>query len=336
MDFRLSNTVQVSRGETEISVSVIVPAYNCENTVGQCVESLLAQTYPRCEIIVIDDGSTDGTSAVLQKYTGKIKYIYQENGGVSAARNRGIFEAQGEYLVFCDSDDYVSETYVEDMVSCAAENYLVISGHTKNENELGTADQKPELSEEASEDQILKYILEEYYLQGPCCKLFCKDLIMEHDLKFETTMNFGEDFHFVLRYVSLISGIIYLNKRNYYYRTSEAGLTASISYEKVNSFIALNESIVQFAHKNPDFKQTIYEYLYYQVTVDYISMCTGSFRNSLKMGFLNRKKMRSSEIVRESLKKCNSEQLNKKAKILLKNDTSLLWLIYGICMKIKK
>lgn len=335
MDFKLSTKVQACSCVTDDLVSMIVPAYNCQQTIEQCVESLIAQTYPNCEIIVIDDGSTDDTSVILQKYGHKIRYIYQENGGVSVARNRGIHEAAGKYIVFCDSDDYVSETYVEDMLKCAEENHLVISGHTKIETDLGTSDNKPELSEDASEEQILKYLLEEYYLQGPCCKLFFKDILSAHGLSFDTTMNFGEDFHFVLRYLSFINGIVYVNKRNYYYRVSPAGLTASISSQKVHSFIALNEAIIQFADNNPDIKQVVYEYLYYQTTVDYLWLCSWSFRNSLKMGITSRKAMRKSNIIRESVRKCYHEKLNPKARLLLKWDNSIMWMGYGLLEKVK-
>ena len=86
-------------------VSVIIPVYNCENYISAAVESVLAQTYPVHEIIVVDDGSTDGTGLALECYTGEVRYIRQENRGVAAARNKGIVHASGDFIAFLDADD---------------------------------------------------------------------------------------------------------------------------------------------------------------------------------------------------------------------------------------
>ncbi len=87
-------------------VSVVIPAYNSAGYIGDAVDSCLAQTYPNCEIIVVDDGSTDDTSHLLKtRYGERIRYIYQDNAGPGAARNRGIEAARGTFVQFCDSDD---------------------------------------------------------------------------------------------------------------------------------------------------------------------------------------------------------------------------------------
>ncbi|HEY9809668.1 MAG TPA: glycosyltransferase [Halomicronema sp.] len=100
-------------------VSVIIPSYNCERYIVEAIESVLNQTYTEYEIIVIDDGSTDNTRLVLEPYIEKIHYIYQENQGVSAARNRGIKEAKGEFIAFLDADDFfILPTKLEEQVAC--------------------------------------------------------------------------------------------------------------------------------------------------------------------------------------------------------------------------
>ena len=88
-------------------VSVIIPAYNVERFLDEAVESALAQTYRNLEVLIIDDGSTDGTQVIGEKWTGdpRVRYIRQENAGPAAARNRGVEEARGEYIAFLDSDD---------------------------------------------------------------------------------------------------------------------------------------------------------------------------------------------------------------------------------------
>jgi hypothetical protein len=89
-----------------IKISAVIPTFNREKTVGRAIESALAQEFPVSEIIVVDDGSKDGTRSIVESYGAKCRYVYQENSGVSAARNRGVREAGGDWIAFLDSDDY--------------------------------------------------------------------------------------------------------------------------------------------------------------------------------------------------------------------------------------
>jgi glycosyltransferase involved in cell wall biosynthesis len=99
-------------------VSVIIPAYKCDRYISQAIDSVINQTYTNWEIIVIDDGSPDNLRQVLEPYNHIIRYIYQENQGVSAARNRGIKEAEGEVIAFLDADDYFLPEKLGHQVDC--------------------------------------------------------------------------------------------------------------------------------------------------------------------------------------------------------------------------
>lgn len=105
-------------------VSIIIPAYNAAVYIREAVDSALAQTYPNCEVIVVDDGSTDNTRVILEPYINarKIQYIYQPNKGLSGARNTGIRAAKGEYIALLDADDLFLPTKIERQIKYLTEN----------------------------------------------------------------------------------------------------------------------------------------------------------------------------------------------------------------------
>lgn len=128
-------------------VSVIVPVYNVENYLSKCLDSLLAQTWQNIEIVVIDDGSTDRSAEIIQKYSekypDKIKAFTKENGGLSDARNYGIDRATGDFLGFVDSDDYVSETMFEEMLDLAGKHHAeMVICNIQKVDEYGNVTQK--------------------------------------------------------------------------------------------------------------------------------------------------------------------------------------------------
>lgn len=103
-------------------ISIIVPVYNVEDYLEKCLNSIVQQTYKNIEIIVVDDGSTDGSSGIIKNYSNKdqrITVISKKNGGLSSARNAGLKKARGEYICFVDSDDWISDSYVKDMLDTA-------------------------------------------------------------------------------------------------------------------------------------------------------------------------------------------------------------------------
>lgn len=101
-------------------ISIIVPVFNSEKYLERCLQSIVSQTYSNVEILVIDDGSTDGSSCICKKYQGldeRVRYFYQENKGAAAARNFGLEQCHGEYIGFVDSDDYVDNNMYETLIN---------------------------------------------------------------------------------------------------------------------------------------------------------------------------------------------------------------------------
>lgn len=170
-------------------VSVIIPVYNAQATIDKCVASILNQTYQNYEVILINDGSTDGSLALLRQYEQAYEFIHvwnKENTGASDTRNQGIAVARGTYLVFIDSDDYIDNDYIETLVSNIEREELdmVISGIRKvdaNGKEVG----KMTLGSSA----WAKYII-----TSPCTRIIRKSFLLENQLSFISyTM---EDIHF--------------------------------------------------------------------------------------------------------------------------------------------
>lgn len=109
---------------TKKLVSVIIPAYNIEKYIGRCLDSVLSQIYENLEIIIVDDGSSDGTGKILDDYEkrdSRIKVIHKENGGVSSARNKGLDMAVGDYIGFVDGDDIIAPEMYETLVKLLEE-----------------------------------------------------------------------------------------------------------------------------------------------------------------------------------------------------------------------
>lgn len=103
-------------GRTDVKISVIVPVYNVEKELPRCIKSLLTQTYSNFELLLINDGSSDGSPEIMERYAEKdprIRTLHKKNGGVSSARNRGLEQAKGEYVCFVDADDVVASCYLE-------------------------------------------------------------------------------------------------------------------------------------------------------------------------------------------------------------------------------
>jgi len=98
-------------------VSVVVPAFDAEATVGAAVSSVLWQTYRDFEVVVVDDGSRDATGAIASSFPEPVRVVSQENAGVASARNRGIHEAQGDLIAFCDADDVLLPQHLEALVA---------------------------------------------------------------------------------------------------------------------------------------------------------------------------------------------------------------------------
>ena len=184
------------------TISVIVPVYNAENTLHQCVDSILNQEYKQIEVILVDDGSRDSSPQICDEYAEKDKRVHvfhKPNGGVSSARNLGLDHAHGKWITFIDSDDSISEGYytgIEDR----KEDIIFLGYKTFYKGILIKDISIPkELFDNAFKNMI-KSNFSNSIVRGPCAKFYKMDLLS--GLRFNPEMTIGEDLYFVLDYLS--------------------------------------------------------------------------------------------------------------------------------------
>lgn len=199
-------------------ISVIVPIYNAERTLSHCIGSVLRQTYKNYELLLVNDGSTDGSEQICKAYEREypcIRYVKKANGGVSSARNLGIMMANGDYVTFVDSDDSIEETFLENLAS-GADVDLVLSGFHSSEGIVFVPQKKS--IKEADFSQIVSRLVEhEYMLYTPWAKLFKREILNKHDVFFDTSLRLYEDTIFVLTYLLCCKSLCILDYDGYFY-----------------------------------------------------------------------------------------------------------------------
>lgn len=204
-----------------------MPVYNAEKYLNRSIESIMNQTYNNIEIILVNDGSTDNSLEICTNYQEKdnrIKLINQENKGVSFARNKGIDESTGDYIMFIDSDDYIEKNMIEDMVEKIIEDDidLIISGIKMSYIKNGQViqEEKYQLKDKMyTIEEMLNDILIDIDLIcicGPCCKLYKTEIIKNNRIKFTNEFTMGEDTWYNLDYIDACTGKVVTMSNIYY------------------------------------------------------------------------------------------------------------------------
>lgn len=229
----IPSTEHKKRVRALYSISVIIPCYNCETTLAATVESVLAAGLGDCELILVDDGSTDGTAALCDALSAKydrLCCVHQPNAGVSAARNRGIEEARGEYIWFVDADDTVDEGAMAPAARMAEEQRpdMLIFGMSFDYYHRGRLYRRDDLVPPCEGTFSLEKLMgrfralyESNSLSSACTKLFRRELLLRHNTRFHTDMHLMEDFLFVLEALPHCETISCLPEAIYRYRQGE-------------------------------------------------------------------------------------------------------------------
>ena len=210
-------------------ISVIVPVYNCENFLQKTVDSIVSQSYKNLEIILVDDGSTDSSPEICDKWAEKdsrIKVIHKENGGASSARNAGLDIASGDYIAFVDGDDYIDHDMYEIMLSHilhygadAASCGMVRENKNAPDEEWGSADAEVEIVDNI---ELLKMVGQASGILpvSPCNKLFSKSAVGE--IRFDTRFKYAEDVLFNYFVSKNINKMVSQNAARYHYVSNDS------------------------------------------------------------------------------------------------------------------
>lgn len=201
------------------TISVIVPVYNVEPYLHRCIDSILNQTFTDFELILVNDGSTDNSGKICDEYAKKdnrIKVIHQENSGQSFARNTGLDIAQGKYIMFCDSDDFVAEDWCEVMLNAAQTHpdaFIVSNLYKVN---CGI---KQSYLPENTDLSLSTYF--EIYKSGISAyavnKIYEAKKLTDLHIRFDETLKLAEDVKFNVIYYSTCNNCIYISSALYYY-----------------------------------------------------------------------------------------------------------------------
>lgn len=216
-------------------ISIIVPVYNVAPFLNQCIRSIVSQSYSDFECILVDDGSTDGSELICDKWAVKdtrIKVLHQNNQGVSVSRNRGIEKAKGEYITFVDSDDWIESTYLEDMIipMLSHDVDLVVSGLTQQFKDGSFKSFCSNTEWIELRGNFVKEFVDlnkKYLLFGPVVKLYKSSIIKEHSIQFPLEYSYGEDLIFNYQYLSYIRSLYVIDRINYNYRILGTGTLSS-------------------------------------------------------------------------------------------------------------
>lgn len=244
-------------------ISVIVPVYNVEKYLDNCVESIVNQTYRDLEIILVDDGSPDNCPAMCDEWAKKddrIKVIHKENGGVSTARNVGLENATGNYIGFVDSDDYLELNMYELLFNDLTVNnsdISVCSTFLVSENNEIKKDSIFE-TQVLNQEEAVKFL--SYKMNNSLWNKLFKKAVLE-DCRFEEGRTFGEDHLVLLRALKKVESVSFISESLYYYVQRSNSTTGARFSEKSFDQVYMKDALYNFVKENYPYVSDYYRKL---------------------------------------------------------------------------
>lgn len=321
----------------KMTISVIIPVFNGEKTIGRCIESVIGQTYTDWELIIVDDGSKDETLNVCERYKNKdtrVHVISQSNKGVSAARNLGLNKAKGSYILFIDADDYVELQMFEVFISELQEKrYDVICFGLSKQYENGTIIKHEKIEEIKDKDK--KYSCYSSQTFGYVWnKLYKKKIIDENKIVFNSSMKIFEDEVFNCNFFKYAEDILIMDHIFYHYIQYEGTKQATRKVYldileqnniRFNAWIDLNDELAKKRIEQLSYeacKDVILVFPYMKKGLDYKEI-----KGSLK-------KLRKSETYKWFKSKIHEDKLEKLLSTCISKESYSISVYYNIRYRI--
>ncbi|MCI9286312.1 MAG: glycosyltransferase family 2 protein [Muribaculaceae bacterium] len=267
--------------------SIIIPAYNAESSIEQCVDTILNQEETDFEMIIVDDGSTDNTLHCITsvaKEDDRIKVIHQNNGGPSSARNKALECAIGEWIVFCDADDQVGDNWLNnytEIIKCNPESELVVLGINYIFNSGENRDRQVGVDYVGDPTELALLLSQKKILGYLWCKAFRNDVITRHNIRFNKLFRFREDDIFVMEYLNRISHVFSTTRVGYNYHVPdflEKYREHTSSFELNKEYYCLSKKLTGSSHMTEEAHISLLQSLYWNIKTS--SMTVMDARNA--------------------------------------------------------
>ena len=208
-------------------ISIVVPVFGVEKVLRYCVDSILRQSYPYFELIIVDDGSVEQSGFICDNQIerdSRVVVIHKKNNGVSSARNSGISVSSGKFIAFIDSDDFISIDYLKELISLKTKysevdniwcGFQIVNGYNNPRIISKTVFSEAQMITLTSRKKIMD-LHEKRLDAGPVCKLYSAEIIKKMNLKFDTDLSLGEDLMFNFQYMDSTDGEICILNTNIY------------------------------------------------------------------------------------------------------------------------
>lgn len=241
-------------------ISVIIPVYNCEKFIGECINSIINQTYQNLEIILINDGSIDGTLSICKEYKNldsRISIVNKKNTGVSDTRNIGAEKSNGKYILFIDADDYLENNMIEKLYKSMIKNSVDVVRckccSIKNNNIIRRENLYNLANKKILKDEI-NNIIGNFVTSENSIACYIPTMLIKKDryVMFNTNLTFMEDTEFFIRLLFNIDSIYFLDEELYYYRYNEnsASKNKNRCFENIYGLIDSTNLIKKFLFEN--------------------------------------------------------------------------------------
>lgn len=307
-------------------VSIIVPVYNCEKYLEECITSLINQDYPNIEIILVNDGSKDNSGQICDYYAGKdnrVRVIHKKNEGVSSARNRGIAEAKGTWLTFVDADDWVTTDYISSMyfyvdnqtdlvigrTIAFRDNKKMPDGYRGLEVEIFSLERKKELFMSIFNDNIK--LMKFPHISTCSAKLIRLSVVRSNNISYSKDLKYYEDALFNMQLISLSHVVKMIDKEIYMYR-----LHSLSSTKRYDASTVKNYEVVYNAFEESQFNN-IYEQFEDVFKIKNLHTILLNYHNSNSDSVDFIKELCSSDTYRNSIKNVELKLLPKRRKLLV-------------------